>query len=161
VSAAVLNKLFPGAAPLREREAGCRDGWESYRTGRLLANRGSFDNLQKSLTFFEQASCTASQAALAETLTRLARNGRHPEWWERARGVALAVLKSSGKPAADEASAHRSLANVAFWKDWDWAKAEREFDAAIRLAPSDPDSHHDVAWLLMAKGRRQEALAAL
>src|SRR5262249_33651870 len=39
VSAAVLAKLFPGA-PAPARDAACREGWEPYRTGRLLAHRG-------------------------------------------------------------------------------------------------------------------------
>jgi DNA-binding winged helix-turn-helix (wHTH) protein/TolB-like protein/Tfp pilus assembly protein PilF len=157
VSAAILNKLFPGAQTPRQLDAGCREGWDAYRTGRLLANRETFDGLQKSLGFFEQASCTASQAALADVLTRLAMNGRQPELWERARTAAHNALKTQ----FDQASAHRSLANVAFWKDWDWKTAEREFDTALRYNPSDSDGHHDLAWLLLAVGRRQDALAAL
>src|SRR5262249_7635531 len=53
------------------------------------------------------------------------------------------------------------LGNIAFWRDWDWKTAEREFQTALRANPSDPDAHHDLAWLLAALGRRQEALAGL
>jgi TolB-like protein/Flp pilus assembly protein TadD len=158
VSAAVLMKLFPGAAPLAERESGCRQGWEAYRTGRLLANRGGIASLEKSISFFEQADCAVSRAALADTFTRLARaEPRRRDLWERSRSAARLALASG----VDLPSAHVSLGNVAFWQDWDWKTAEREFQSALRRNPSDPDAHHDLAWLLVAVGRKPEALAAL
>jgi DNA-binding winged helix-turn-helix (wHTH) protein/TolB-like protein/Flp pilus assembly protein TadD len=151
VSAAVLTKLFPGAPPPAAGESGCRQGWEAYRTGRLLANRGTVAGLEKSVAFFEQANCAESQAALADTFARLARiYPRRPELWERVR-----------KAARESPGAHVALGNVAFWRDWDWKTAEREFRAALGGNPSDPDAHHDLAWLLMAVGRREEALASL
>jgi tetratricopeptide (TPR) repeat protein len=157
VSAAVLTKLFPGA-PAPAREAGCRDGWESYRTGRLLANRGSAADLDKSLDYFTQAHCAAGRAAEAETLVRMATMGlRRPDLWDRARAAAREALRLD----KNVEGAHRSLANVAFWKDWDWKTAEQEFQAALRRNPSDPDAHHDFAWLLVALGRRSESLASL
>jgi DNA-binding winged helix-turn-helix (wHTH) protein len=158
VSAAVLAKLYPDATPIRARDKGCRAGWEAYRTGRLLANGGTIAGLEKSVGFFEQAPCAASKAALAETFGRLARIGpRRPELWERARTAAREALKSD----ADIESAHLSLGNVAFWHDWNWKAAEDEFQTALRLNPSDPDAHHDLAWLLVARGRRQDAVASL
>jgi tetratricopeptide (TPR) repeat protein len=53
------------------------------------------------------------------------------------------------------------LGNVAFWRDWDWKTTEREFQAALRANPSNPDAHHDQAWLLVALGRKAEALGSL
>ena len=59
ISAAVLEKLFPGAAPSASPEAACRDGWEAYRTGRLLANSGTLAGLEKSIAPFQEAACPA------------------------------------------------------------------------------------------------------
>jgi DNA-binding winged helix-turn-helix (wHTH) protein/TolB-like protein/tetratricopeptide (TPR) repeat protein len=149
VSAAVLEKLFPGATPTEPAEAVCRDGWEAYRTGRLLANAGTIAGLEKSIPHFEQASCAASRAALADTLTRLARSGqRFRGAWDRARAIL--------PPDADLARG-----NIAFWHDWDWTAADQAFQSALRRGPSDPDAHHDYAWLLVALGRRAEGIAAL
>jgi DNA-binding winged helix-turn-helix (wHTH) protein/TolB-like protein len=149
VSAAVLEKLFPGAVPTESAEAVCRDGWEPYRTGRLLANAGTVAGLEKSLPYFEQAACAASRAALADTLTRLARSGpRHRGAWERARAIL-------------PADADLARGNIAFWHDWDWTAAGQAFQSALRRRPSDPDAHHDYAWLLVALGRRAEGIAAL
>jgi DNA-binding winged helix-turn-helix (wHTH) protein/TolB-like protein/Flp pilus assembly protein TadD len=152
VSAVVLQKLFPGAASALP-ESGCRDGWESYRTGRMLADQGRLASMEKSLSFFQQSNCTAARGALADTLIRLARaEPRHPEYWERARRAADRM---------DTGPAHLALGNIAFWRDWDWKTAEREFQAALRRNPSNPDAHHDLAWLLVALGRRSEAVSAL
>jgi DNA-binding winged helix-turn-helix (wHTH) protein/TolB-like protein/thioredoxin-like negative regulator of GroEL len=158
VSAAVFTKLFPAAFPLVAQQSVCRDGWDAYRTAHLLADHGTMVDMQKSLPFFEQAACAPSRALLAQTLTRLARIGpRRPALWERAKVAAHAALDTG----TSTASAHLALGNVAFWQDWDWKTAEREFQAALRDNPSDPDAHHDIAWLYMAMGRRKEGLASL
>jgi DNA-binding winged helix-turn-helix (wHTH) protein/TolB-like protein len=149
VSAAVLAALFPGAAPDAKAENACREGWEPYRTGRLLANAGTIAGLEKSLPFFGQAPCEPARIALADTLTRLARVGPRFQYaWERARTVL--------PPGADLARG-----NIAFWHDWDWKTAERAFQSALRRNPSDADTHHDYAWLLVALGRKSEGLASL
>jgi DNA-binding winged helix-turn-helix (wHTH) protein/TolB-like protein/Flp pilus assembly protein TadD len=152
VSAVVLQKLFPGAASALP-ESGCRDGWESYRMGRMLADQGRLASMEKSVGFFAQSDCLAARGALADTLIRLARlEPRHPEYWQRARDAAHGI---------DTAPGHLALGNIALWRDWDWKGAEQEFQAALRRNPSNPDAHHDLAWLLAALGRRSEAVAAL
>ena len=148
----MLTRLFPGAPPPAPPEAACRDGWESYRTGRLLANSGTLAGVEKSIAYFEQATCPASRAALADALTRLARMGSRRD-----------ELLGARPRRRREPSRQRSLrsANIAFWHDWDWKTAERDFQSALRAHPSDPDAHHDYAWLLVALGRRSEGLASL
>ena len=58
-------------------------------------------------------------------------------------------------------AAHLALGNVGFWHDWKWQEAEQEFQFALRRSPSNPDAHHDLAWLEVSEGRRSEALASL
>jgi serine/threonine-protein kinase len=157
VSAGVLTTLFPGASPTRSAGTACTDGWEAYRTGALLANRGTAADLEKSVPYLEAAGCGAAQAALADVWSRLARLRPSKDAWERARTAARLALASGSEFAA----AHLALANAAMWKDWDWPAAEREFRSALRLNPSNPDAHHDQAWLMMALGRKRAALASL
>jgi serine/threonine-protein kinase len=57
------------------------------------------------------------------------------------------------------AEAHTSLGWVTFIYDWDWAVAGREFVRAIELNPGYATAHQWYAWLLMALGRRDEALS--
>src|SRR5207247_9122544 len=124
----VLDKLFPGAPRLAARESGCRQGWEAYRTGRLLANQGTVAGLEKSVSFFEQANCPESRAALADTFARLARmHPRRPELWERVRKAARDAVESGD----ESPGAHVALGNVAFWRDWAWKSACRDVGAAV------------------------------
>jgi len=57
------------------------------------------------------------------------------------------------------ADAHGWLALVKLHYDWDWAGAERDFQRALELNPSQADVRHDYAHFLMAMNRQQEWMA--
>jgi DNA-binding winged helix-turn-helix (wHTH) protein/TolB-like protein/tetratricopeptide (TPR) repeat protein len=156
VSAGVLTTLFPAASPAREATL-CRDGEEAFQTGRMLLNRGGLKDLEGSLPLFQKAGCAQAIAEKAEVLVRLARIGSAPPNWESARSAAQTALGAD----ANLALAHLALGNVAFWHDWNWPIAQREFREALRINPSNPDAHHDLAWLQTALGMRGDAVASL
>ena len=157
ISAGVLTTLFPGSSPAAAASV-CREGREAFETGRMLANRGGLRDLERSLESFQQAGCPPAQAEAAEIRVRLARMGSPSgSSWESARAAALASLKGG----TNLALAHLALGNISFWHDWNWTAAQREFREALRINPSDPDAHHDLAWLEVATGRRGDALASL
>jgi TolB-like protein/DNA-binding winged helix-turn-helix (wHTH) protein len=54
--------------------------------------------------------------------------------------------------------AHLALAATFFW-GWDWAGAEREYQTAVHLNPSDPRAHEGYALFLSAVERHNQALA--
>lgn len=56
---------------------------------------------------------------------------------------------------------HDTLGTISWRYDWNWDKAEREFNRAIALAPSYPCAHEDRAEFLAFLGRRAEALAEM
>jgi TolB-like protein/Tfp pilus assembly protein PilF len=55
--------------------------------------------------------------------------------------------------------AHATRAYIDLYHDWDWAGADREFRRAIELNPNNVDAHHQYSHLLLALGRRDEAVA--
>lgn len=57
------------------------------------------------------------------------------------------------------ADGHNSLAYAKLLYDWDWQGSEAEFKRALTLNPGYANAHHWYAHLLMATGRRDEALA--
>ncbi len=73
------------------------------------------------------------------------------------------------KAAAQEAlrldpglgEAHTALAFVAFWHEWDWAKVERELEAALELNPDDHWALGYRGWTFMFTERFVEAEAYL
>jgi DNA-binding winged helix-turn-helix (wHTH) protein/TolB-like protein/Tfp pilus assembly protein PilF len=157
VAAGVLTTLLPGASPIQVASH-CRDGRDAFETGRMLVNRGGLKDLERSVAFFQQAGCTQARAEEAEILIRLARMGKPSTGsWESARAAAQAALRADGNLAA----AHLALGNIAFWHDWNWPAAQHEFREALRINPSNPDAHHDRAWLDVALGLPSDATASL
>ena len=53
-----------------------------------------------------------------------------------ARQSALATARTALELDADLAEAHRALADLSFYYDWDWAAAEREYVKTLELNPS-------------------------
>jgi|SRR5579871_4222383 len=156
VSAGVLTALFPAASPVRLVTL-CRDGEDAFETGRMLVNRGGLKDLEGSLSYFQKAGCAPAAAERAEVLVRLARIGKASGDWESARSAAKIALRADPNVAL----AHLAMGNVAFWHDWNWAVAQHEFREALNVNPSDPDAHHDLAWLQTALGMRGDAVASL
>jgi DNA-binding winged helix-turn-helix (wHTH) protein/TolB-like protein/Flp pilus assembly protein TadD len=156
VSAGVLTTLFPAASPARHVML-CRDGAEAFETGRMLVNRGGLKDLEGSLGPLQKAGCAPAVAERADVLVRLARIGKVSGYWETARSAAQSALVSD----ASLSLAHLAVGNIAFWHDWNWTAAEREFREALRINPSDPDAHHDLAWLQTALGQRGDAAASI
>lgn len=157
VTAGVLRTLFPNSVP-PSLEPACQNGWEALQTARLLAKNGTIAGLQRSLDYFRKASCAPANAELAEAQIRLARSGvANPAVWQEARSAAESALRSDATLVA----AHLALGNVAFWHDWNWDAARREFREALRRNPSDPDAHHDMAWLQVALGQRADARVSI
>jgi serine/threonine-protein kinase len=157
ISAGVLTTLFPDASPIGPTTL-CRDGRDAFETGRMLVNRGGLKDLERSLVFFQQAGCAQAQAENAEILVRLARMGKSSAGsWEDARAAARTALKADG----DLAAAHLGMGNIAFWHDWNWRAAQKEFRETLRINPSNPDAHHDLAWLQVALGMRGDAMSSL
>jgi TolB-like protein/DNA-binding winged helix-turn-helix (wHTH) protein len=56
---------------------------------------------------------------------------------------------------------HATLAMLTWLEDWDWTGAEREFDAAIALAPNFGCGHLVRGYFLAWQGQRSEALAEI
>jgi tetratricopeptide (TPR) repeat protein len=77
------------------------------------------------------------------------------EAFPRAKGAALRALELDDSLA----EAHASLAEVFFFFEWDWAKAEEEYRRACELNPRYASARHWYAWFLMAQARFDEALA--
>jgi tetratricopeptide (TPR) repeat protein len=53
--------------------------------------------------------------------------------------------------------AYASLAEVGFFYEWDWQRAEQNYKLAIELKPGYASAHHWYAWFLMTRGRFDEA----
>jgi tetratricopeptide (TPR) repeat protein len=127
-----------------------------------LQQKGNLADLNRSVTFFEQAtkidpSFSEAYAALAEDFMALAISGRgQAESFARAKMAAESALRSDD----GNAEAQNAIANVLFWHEWNWPEAERHFSRAIDINPSFALAQHDYAFFLVAMGRTEAALGS-
>ena len=141
------------------------EAYELYLKGRYFLGKSTKDDIEEAITFFQKAiskdpGYAAPYSGLADCYTVL--------------GVSFGVAAlsptqavSQGRAAAERsillddsmAEGHNSLANTKLLFDWDWSGSEIEFRHALELNPGYVEAHHWYAHLLMAEGRRDQALA--
>jgi TolB-like protein/DNA-binding winged helix-turn-helix (wHTH) protein len=161
ITGAILLHLFPSSGatvkPARRRS---REVLETYTNGRFLQHKGNLADLNRSVSFFEQAtrsdgSFSEAYAALAETFIALVQSGRGgPDSFARAKAAAESALRLDDS----NAEAQNAVANVLFWREWNWPEAERHFNRAIAINPSFALAQHDYAFFLVAMGRTEAGL---
>jgi len=163
ITGAVVQRLFPASTstvkPARQRN---REALEAYTNGLFLEQKGNPADLNRSISFFEQAtrsdaSFSEAHAALAEAFVALAISGRGgSDSFARAKAAAESALRFDDT----NAEAHNALANVFFWREWNWREAERHFSRAIVLNPSLALAQHDYGFFLVAIGRTEAGLTS-
>ena len=132
-----------------------------YLRGRFELNRRTQDGITAGIHYFEQAIAEDPKYALAyaglsdaHALRIDYRSVPVAQGLEQAKHYArqaLAIDDSLAEP-------HASLAWVLFIYHWQWDEAEREFRRAIELDPHYATAHQWFAFLLAARGAREEAL---
>jgi tetratricopeptide (TPR) repeat protein len=139
------------------------EAYDLYLKGRHEMNSLA-DNQQTSFGYFQRAvekdpRFAAAWAGLAEAYVAKA-----------ILGATLRLAPKEAYPPAKAAAekalglddtlveAHVSLARIAYSYEWDWPKAEREFQRAIALKADYVPAHHWYAHLLVALGRFDEAM---
>ena len=120
---------------------------ETVRSAKSNWGKRSKEGLEKAVTYFEEAitadpNCALAYAGLADTYALLgdSRLDEYPrrEMMEKIRDAALEALRIDDSLA----EAHTALANVTFAYDWDFEKAEREFQVALKINPDYATARH-------------------
>jgi eukaryotic-like serine/threonine-protein kinase len=150
------------SAPRRKRATENVKAYGLYLKGRYAWNKRTQEGVAEGIQYFEQAIAEDPRFALAYTglsdsyaLQIDYRSVPVAEGMERARTAARRALE------LDEtlAEAHASLAWCLFIYDWEWDAAEREFRRAIELDPRYASARQWHAFLLVTRGRLDEAMA--
>jgi serine/threonine-protein kinase len=135
-----------------------------YLQGRLLWGKIRKDNLLKAIELFESAiredsGYALAYAGIADSYVVLVSNGLLPskDCYTKALNSSLQALQ------IDEAlaEAHCSLASVRFFFEYNWLAAEMEFQRAIELNPAYAPAHAFFAFLLVSKGRFDQAISEM
>jgi TolB-like protein/DNA-binding winged helix-turn-helix (wHTH) protein/TolA-binding protein len=134
---------------------------EAYLRGKYYANQLNCTGFKKALDYFQQAAAKDSQFApaysgMAESYFTLADWYCWPQENAFANSQAAALKAIELDPTLP--SPHASLGELAFYHDWDWAKAGLEYKRAIELGPNHAETHSSYAIYLIAMGRQDEGL---
>jgi TolB-like protein/Tfp pilus assembly protein PilF len=133
------------------------DSHEAYLKGLYHWNKGTEENYRDARSYFTQAialdpNYAPAYAGLADYFW--ATDGLPPSLaMPSARENVLKAL------ALDDglADAHKALAIIKFYGDWDWVAAESEFKRALALNPSYSEGHRMYSVYLSALGREGDA----
>ncbi|HEV2176918.1 MAG TPA: tetratricopeptide repeat protein [Terriglobia bacterium] len=135
-----------------------------YLQGRYYWHKRTAPDLNRAVDYFTQSivhdpSYAPAYVGLADCYNLLREYGTMPD--SEAFPRALAAAKKAVELDDSSSDAHASLAFASFYGAWDTATADREFNRAIELNPSNVRAHHWHATFLMTVGRSQEAIAQI
>jgi TolB-like protein/tetratricopeptide (TPR) repeat protein len=158
VSAAVTSRE---AGRLSRRTQVNANAEEAYFRGRSELNGYGPDGARRALDLFAQAirydaSFAAAHAWKSRAYVVLGQFGIISEG--ESRQSALTEAREALRLDADSADAHRAMADLMFFYDWDWAGAESEYLKALELNPSLSRARLTYAELLAVVHRFPDAL---
>ena len=136
--------------------------YESYLKGRFAYNASnSRTNVEESIAYFERAikmdpTFAPAYVGLAAAYTRLGTVfiGASPA---QTRPKVISATRKALELDPDLVEAHSLLANVQ-QEQWHWTDAEAEYKRALELSPNDAEAHISLAWWLLCRGRKDEAI---
>ena len=138
------------------------EAYDLYLRGTFVRNKLTEDALSRAVDFFDRAiqldsSYALAHAGKATAIAPLVWYGHLP----RAQGYPAMRAATNRALELDETlgEAHVAQGMAYFYFEWDWPAAEREFQRAIALNPSDQHAHHMYANFLVAQGRLDEGIA--
>jgi TolB-like protein/Tfp pilus assembly protein PilF len=149
------------------------EAYQLYLQGRYYWNKKTPAGFNSGIEYFQKAikadpNYAPAYAALANLYCNLANYNfalmPPKEAWANAKVAAGKALQIDDALA----SAHASLAIVAYQWEWDWSNAEKEFKRALELDPSSTSTYepspsstyHWYSHYLMTMGRTQESFRA-
>ncbi len=140
------------------------DAYQAYLLGRYYWNQRTANGLAKSGQYFQDAiqkdpNFALAYSGLSDYYAFLTLIGG-PEILPPKQAMVQSKNASLKALQLDDSSAeaHTSMGHVLHNYDWDFAKAESEFQRAIELNPNYSTAHHLYAHLLIQTGRTEEGL---
>lgn len=151
----------PQAASTRQVDP---EAHEAYLKGNFYWSRSNCDGSLKGLSYYRQAvakdpAFAAAYVGLAQAYFTLGDWNCSPyeEAFSASKAAALRALELD--PTLG--SAHTWLATIAFFREWNWDNAEREYRQAIQLSPNYAPAHLLYAVFLVSMARQDEGLAEM
>ncbi len=140
------------------------DAFDNYLKGEYHRQKGTPEDMRKSIEFYKRALEIDPNYALAFQGLALAYR-MAPAYGALAPQESYPLAKQAAMKALSIdpqlGSAHVPLASIKFVYDWDFPGAEAAYKTAIQLTPSNAEGHSSYANFLVAMGRHEEAINEL
>ncbi len=167
IAAGIANLLAPQQTEAEQKSLTHRytqnsEAYQLYMQGRYLWDKNTEQPMLKSLDYFQRAIAAdpgfaRAYVGIADAYSDLAIQGYVPSTiaFPKVKAAALKALEID--PTLAEP--HNSLAVVAWAYDWDWTKADTEFQRAAVLNPDSVATHLDHGFYLLTMKRFDESIA--
>jgi serine/threonine protein kinase/tetratricopeptide (TPR) repeat protein len=134
---------------------------DAYLKGRFHLQQGTEDQLREAKGYFEEAvrldpNYAPAYAGLADYYLLTDELSPQLAMPKAKEYVQRALALDDGL-----AGAHVTLASIKSYGDWDWLGADKEYERAISLSPSNAEAHRRYADFLSEMGRHDQALAEI
>lgn len=164
IATAIADTLLGSAEALPPRGPTTNnlEAYNLYLQGLYHQSKRFHGSLEKAIGLFQQSlakdpNYAAGWAALADCYEDQGYTGQFPP--RTAYPNAISALQKALALDGNLPNAHTVQGKVYLFFDWDWGRAEREFNKALALDPSDPRIHHWRSHYFVTLGRFPESLA--
>ena len=166
VSRSLTLEIFPSATVGSRRYTRSPAAYDAYMKGRFFWHKMTTEAIRRSMEYFNEAlsldlGFAPAHAGLADCYAQMGscRVGQMKPL------DAVAQARSHLQKALDLdetiAEAHCTLGLIKSWYDWDWNGADREFQIALGLEPSNVTTLLWQSLWFATLGRSQEAIASM
>jgi TolB-like protein/Flp pilus assembly protein TadD len=163
VSRSLVLELLPGATVGSRRYSRSSAAYDAYLKGRFFWHKMTAEAIRRSMDYFHEAltldpGFAPAYAGLADCYAQM--GSIRVGLMKPLEAVAHARSHLQRASDLDEtlAEAHCTLGLIKSWYEWDWDGAEREFQAALALDPSQIAALLWQSLYLSATGRNREAV---
>ncbi len=139
------------------------DAYSLYLKGRFVYNKYRREDLDQSLSFYEQAleadpGYARAYAGIADSWMALA-----DDWYPPGKAYPKAKKAAERAIELDDtmAEAHTAIGKVLGWFEWEFQAAELALRRAVARSPSYAEGHYGLASVLPSNGNMEEGLAEI
>jgi TolB-like protein/Tfp pilus assembly protein PilF len=166
VSSSLALELLPSSTVGARRYAGSPAAYDAYLKGRYFWHKMTPEGIRLSMTYFQEALAIDSRfapayAGLADCYAQMGSTRLAMLKPIEALGQARIHLQKALDLDQTLADAHCTLALIKSWYEYDWAGAEKEFQAALALEPGLITALMWQAQIFSALARHDDAIASL
>jgi serine/threonine protein kinase/Flp pilus assembly protein TadD len=166
IALAIVEKLQLDLLPLErehliKRNTDNINAYNDYLKGHFFWNKRTVEGFEKSIQYYQSAlqrdpDFVLPYAGLADVYASLGWYDFRPK--KEVFTIALSYATKALEIDDQNGQAHATMGNYKAWCEYDWNAAEKEYQQALQLNPSDAETHHQLAHIFELRGLFEQAI---